>query len=140
MKTFILLLLTSLTLTYLSPSHTASSTVRCFTPPKSVTVALKQHAAVFTGEVIATKNEGNYLGARFRVERAWKGVEAEEILVLTDSTVESPHYRVGQKYLVFAGRRDGKLFTGNCSRTKHVDYAQEDLQQLEKIKVQEKKQ
>ena len=39
-------------------------------------------------------------------------------------------FRVGEKYLVFAGMRDGKLFTGNCSRTKRVEYAQEDLQQL----------
>ena len=76
------------------------------------------------------KNGGNYLEARLRVERSWKSVEEEEVSVLTDSTTESPHYCVGEKYLVFAGIRDGKLFTGNCSRTKRVEYAQEDLQQL----------
>jgi hypothetical protein len=31
---------------------------------------------------------------------------------------------------VFAGIRDGKLFTGNCSRTKRLEYADEDLKQL----------
>jgi hypothetical protein len=128
MKTLVLFLLTSLA--YLPPSNSASSTMRCVIEPKSVKVALKQSAAVFSGEVLEMKNGGNYLEARLRVERSWKGVEEEEVSVLTDSTTESPHYRVGEKYLVFAGIRDGKLFTGNCSRTKRVEYAQEDLQQL----------
>jgi len=108
--------------------------------PKSVKVALKQSAAVFSGEVLEMKNGGNYIEARLRVERSWKGVEAEEVSVLADSTTESPHYRVGQKYLVFAGIRDGKLFTGNCSRTKKLEYAQGDLQELGESKGQKKKQ
>jgi len=128
MKTLVLFLLTSLT--YLPPSYRASSTMRCVIEPKSVKVALKQSAAVFSGEVLEMKNGGNYIEARLRVERSWKGVEAEEVSVLADSTTESPHYRVGQKYLVFAGIRDGKLFTGNCSRTKKLEYAQGDLQEL----------
>ncbi|HEX9424856.1 MAG TPA: hypothetical protein VF899_16575 [Pyrinomonadaceae bacterium] len=128
MKTLVLFLLTSLT--YLPPSYRASSTMRCMIEPKSVKVALKQSAAVFSGEVLEMKNGGNYIEARLRVERSWKGVEAEEVSVLADSTTESPHYRVGQKYLVFAGIRDGKLFTGNCSRTKKLEYAQGDLQEL----------
>ena len=50
------------------------------------------------------------------------------------------HVVVGQKYLVFAGIRDGKLFTGNCSRTKKLEYAQGDLQELGESKGQKKKQ
>jgi len=138
MKTLVLFLLTSLT--YLPPSYRASSTMRCVIEPKSVKVALKQSAAVFSGEVLEMKNGGNYIEARLRVERSWKGVEAEEVSVLADTTTESPHYRVGQKYLVFAGIRDGKLFTGNCSRTKKLEYAQGDLQELGESKGQKKKQ
>jgi hypothetical protein len=41
---------------------------------------------------------------------------------------------------VFAGIQEGKLFTGNCSRTKKIEYAQGDLQQLGKGKGQKKKQ
>jgi hypothetical protein len=108
------------------------------TEPKSVKVALKQSAAVFSGEVIELKNGGNYIEARLRVECSWKGVDAEEVSVLADSTVESPHYRVGQKYLVFAVIREGKLFTGNCSRTKKIEYAHGDLQQLGEGKQQKK--
>ncbi len=138
MKTLVLFLLTSLA--YLPASHGANSAMRCLNQPKSVKAALKQSAAVFSGEVLVMKNGGNYMEVRLRVERSWKGVEAEDVTVLSDSTVESPHYRVGQKYLVFAGIRDGKLFTGNCSRTKKLEYAQGDLQQLGEGKDQKKKQ
>jgi hypothetical protein len=41
---------------------------------------------------------------------------------------------------VFAGIRDGKLFTGNCSRTKLLEHAQGDLQHLGEGKGQKKKQ
>ena len=41
---------------------------------------------------------------------------------------------------MFAYIRDGKLFTDGCSRTKKVEYAQEDLEQLGEAKGQKKKQ
>ena len=128
MKTILLFLLASLA--HPTLSHEADSAMRCFNHPKSVKVTLKQSAAVFSGQVLEVKNGGTYIEARFRVNRSWKGVEAEEVTVLTDRTTESPHYRVGEKYLVFAYTRDGKLFTGSCSRTKKVEYAKEDLEQL----------
>ena len=106
--------------------------------PKSVKDALKRSTAVFSGEVLETKSGVNFLQARFRIERSWKGVEADEVLVITDGSAESPHYRVGEKYLVFAGNREGKLFTGICSRTKKIEYAQGDLQQLGKGKGPQK--
>ena len=137
MKTLVLIFLTSFT--YLPLGYRASPTMRCWIEPKSVKVALKQSAAVFSGEVLEIRNGGNYLEVRLRVEHSWKGVAGEEVSLLTDSTVESPHYRVGQKYLVFAYKRDGKLFTGNCSRTKKLEYAQGDLQQLGEGKGQKKK-
>ncbi|HUS12693.1 MAG TPA: hypothetical protein VMZ30_19645 [Pyrinomonadaceae bacterium] len=139
-KIVLLFLLTSLT--YFPPSYRANTTVRCLNEPKSVKLALKQSAATFVGEVLQVRNGRNYLEARFRVESFWKGVEADEVFVLTEgeSIAESPHYRVGQKYLVFAGMRDGQLFTGGCSRTKKVDYASEDLEQLEEGQKPKKKQ
>ena len=113
--------------------------MRCMTEPKSVKNTLKKSTAVFSGEVLETKSGVNFLQARFRVERSWKGVEADEVFVLTDGSAESPHYRVGENYLVFAGIRDGKLFTGLCSRTKKLEYAQEDLQQLGEGQIQNNK-
>ena len=128
MKTVIMLLLVSLS--GFSSGPEASSTTRCLIEPKSVKNVLKRSTAVFSGEVLETKSGVNFLEARFRVENSWKGVEADEVYVITDGSAESPHYRVGEKYLVFAGIREGKLFTGLCSRTKKLEYARGDLQQL----------
>jgi hypothetical protein len=64
------------------------------------------------------------------VEQSWKGVDTDEVSVMIDGSAECPHYRVGDKYLVFAGLQQGKLFTGACSRTKKLEYAQNDLHQL----------
>ena len=128
MKTVVLFLLTCLT--YVPPCHGANSTMRCLIEPKSVKGTLKNSTAVFSGEVLEVRSGVNFLRARIRVERSWKGVEAEQVSVLTENTAESTHYRVGEKYLVFAGIRAGKLFTGDCSRTKRLEYAEEDLRQL----------
>ena len=104
--------------------------MRCFIGPKSVKGALKKSTAVFSGEVLEIRSGVNFLQARFRLERSWKGVESDEVFVFTDGSAESPHYRVGEKYLVFAGISYDKLFTGACSRTKRLEYAEEDLKQL----------
>jgi len=128
MKTVMLFLLTSLT--YVQPFHGANATMRCLNGPKSIKVVFKNSTAVFSGEVVEIRSGVNFLQAQFRVEHSWKGVKAEQVSVFTENTAESPHYRVGEKYLVFAGIREGKLFTGNCSRTKRLEYADEDLKQL----------
>jgi hypothetical protein len=128
MKTVVLLFL--IVLTYDQPSYEANSTMRCLVEPKSIKVAVKNSAAVFSGEVLEIRSGVTFLEARLRIERSWKGVEEEQVSVLTENTAESTHYRVGEKYLVFAGIRNGKLFTGNCSRTKRLDDAEGDLNQL----------
>src|SRR4030095_8175556 len=101
MKTLVLFLLTSLT--YVPPCYEANSTMRCFIEPKSIKGALKNSTAVLSGEVLEVRSGVNFLQAQFRVERSWKGVEADQVSVLTENHAESPHYRVGEKYLVFAG-------------------------------------
>ena len=107
-----------------------TSAVRCINQPKSVEGTLKKSTAVLVGEVIEVKDTGTLKEARLRVEQSWKGVETKEIIVLATRTAESPRYQVGERYLVFAGLQNGKLLTGACSRTKKVEHAQEDLQQL----------
>ena len=128
MKTVMLFLL--IALIYVPPSHEANATMRCLNGPKSIKAVFKNSTAVFSGEVVQIRSGVNFLQAQFRVEHSWKGVEADQVSVFTENTAESPHYRVGEKYLVFAGIRDGKLFTGNCSRTKLLEYADDDLKQL----------
>src|ERR1044071_2804597 len=115
MKAMVFLCLISFA--YFPPNVNAKPAVRCFVGPKSVKTALKKSTAVFSGEVLELRRGGNFIEARFRVEHSWKGVKAGEVSVLEpESTAESPHYQVGEKYLVFAGSQNGELFTGNCSR------------------------
>lgn len=126
----VLVFLMAISFVYLLRNDRAQPAMRCLNEARSVKAAYRQSAAVFAGEVIEIKSGGNFLEARFRMDRSWKGVASQEVSVSTDASVESPHYRVGEKYLVFAGRQQGRLFTGNCSRTKKLEYAQSDLDQL----------
>lgn len=125
-----LTLLLGISLFCILPSQRATSTTRCFVEPQSVKGTLKKSVAVFSGEVLAVTSGPYFLQARFRVKRSWKGVDTEEVLVSTDGSAESPHYRVGEEWLVFAGSMNNGLFTGICSRTKRLEDAERDLQQL----------
>jgi hypothetical protein len=111
----------------LFPSAEFHPNMRCLVESKSVKETVKRSTAVFLGEVVELKSSYE---AQFRVEQSWKGVDTDEVSVMTDGSAECPHYRVGDKYLVFAGLQQGKLFTGACSRTKKLEYAQNDLHQL----------
>lgn len=120
-----------------SPSSykAGAAVVRCMNQPKSVEEAVKRSTAIFSGEVINVDASGTIIEARFRVEQSWKGLGDDEISVSASRTVESPRYQVGEKYLVYADKWQGKLFTGNCSRTKKIERATDDLQQLGAGKV-----
>ena len=112
------------------PTHPAATAVRCAPQLKSVASALKQSDAVFVGEVIEANDAARFREARFRVEQSWKGAESSEVIVVAPRTIEAAHYRAGERYLVFASLRNGKLFTANCSRTKRIERAAADLEQL----------
>ena len=119
-----------LAVSFWCPTRQASTAVRCAPQLKSVAGTLKQSDAVFVGEVIEANDAGSFREARLQVEQSWKGVETREVVVLAPRTAESAHYRVGERYLVFASLQNGKLFTANCSRTKRIEHAAEDLKQL----------
>ena len=119
-----------LAVTFWCPTHQATTAVRCMPQPRSVEFPFKKSDAVFVGEVIEANDAGNFREARLRVEQSWKGVETSEVIVIAPRTIESAHYRAGERYLVFASLQNGKLFTANCSRTRRIDDAAEDLKQL----------
>ena len=111
--------------------HAPSSSYRCPVEPESIERDFKGSTAVFLGEVVRLRSTEGLREARLRVSRAWKGADAEEVTVYEPAnSAESPNYQVGVGYLVFAGIRDGKLFTGMCSRTKPAASAQRDLRLL----------
>jgi hypothetical protein len=103
-------------------------------PPPPPQDALKQSSAVFTGTVIDVTTSGVNHVVRLRVESSWKGAKCGEVTVLTASEDAACGYsfQVGQSYLVYAVKEQGKLSTNLCSRTKPTSDAGEDLTALGK--------
>lgn len=93
--------------------------------PQPVEQEFAESTAVFVGRVIATEvrtgreSEASTV-ATFAVERAWKGVSASTVEVATcgggnEICTVAVEFRVGERYLVFAGGEP--LFTSKCGRT-----------------------
>jgi len=74
------------------------------------------------------------LKATFAVGKAWKGVTEPEVVVFTpaDCCLCGTTFAIGQSYVVYAYRakRDVKLWTSVCSRTRDLADAAEDLRLL----------
>jgi hypothetical protein len=95
--------------------------------------------AVFVGEVLeireSTPDEQRHHSdlavARMRIERYWKGVKTQEILISAVGIARGGccdiALAVGHKYLVYAVRKD--LSTG-CTRTQPLEQSEEDLKVL----------
>ena len=88
--------------------------------------------AVFRGRVT---NVGlNWFGRRaapvtFDVERSWKGVDSNRIVVYT-GPFEGYAFKSGETYIVYASRDNGTFYTSNCSATSNVRDAATQLQDL----------
>ncbi len=124
-------------------------------PPRaSVADALSRATAVFSGEVVAEEyrrvdysasggvGEARVLVVKFKVERWWKGGDAEDVFLYT-SVMKTPDgrriatseeaffsFRKGESYLVYAYGPPDKLRTSGCARTKNLTQAGEDLREL----------
>lgn len=103
-------------------------------PPPPPQTALKESNAVFTGTVLGVTTSGVNYVVRLRVESSWKGAKCGEVTVITASEDAACGYnfQVGQSYLVYAVKAQGKLSTNLCSRTKPTSEAGEDLTALGK--------
>lgn len=74
--------------------------------------------AVFTGEIIAFEREGDNGLYTFKVERVWKGV-SEEKIVLVDQMYQSScdsGLKLGQRYIIFAS------YESFNPRTEKIEY------------------
>ena len=121
-------------------------------PPPSVQVSLNKSAAVFVGEVIAEEYRAvntdsigkpatsKALVIKLKVMRLWKGDVDEEVYLYTSGRkysngtesldAEDFRFHKGERYLVYAFRRDGHLQTHGCTRTRRVTEADADLREL----------
>ena len=120
--------------------------------PAGVPEELARATAVFSGEAVGAGYRRVDLSAvggvgeievwavRFKVTRWWKGGGPAEAVVYTSSTrtpgvglhslAEGPALRKGESYLVYAYGPPHMLKAGQCSRTKPLARAAEDLREL----------
>ena len=69
---------------------------------------------------------------KVRVVRAWKGVDAEQLELITnaDDAACGFDFKVDQSYFVYASMQDGALSVSACSRTRAMADAEQDLKVL----------
>ena len=94
--------------------------------------ALESSKAVFAGEVISEEKHGDIKTFKFMVEKYWKGADRKEVEIFVYQTAryQSP-FKEGEKFLVYAtGDEDGRLTVSRCSRSRALEYAEDDIKQL----------
>lgn len=116
----------------------------------TITEEFKNTAAVFSGKVISQEYQqirevsdydfGNeVLIVKLKVDKWWKGSGNSEVVLRTDfarnkswnrRTGNSFFFKTEESYLVFAGYYKDWLITDNCTRTKVLSKADEDLKAL----------
>jgi len=103
------------------------------------TEAYAQADGVLEARVVEVRElaaDAEHPGARrsvkVRVVRAWKGVEAEQLELITnaDSAACGFDFKVDQSYFVYASTQDGALWVNACSRTRAMADANDDLKVL----------
>jgi len=113
----------------------------CISIP-NVADSLKKADAVFVGKVESISEKR----AKLKVERVWKGKIPAEVVMLMGGSVferegkepiEFPftscdyEFDVGEQYLIYASSFGGNYYrTWVCTRTRGLQYAQEDLKEL----------
>ncbi len=89
---------------------------------------------VFLGtvtEILATR-DGRVARARMQIDRVYKGVSEQTLILFDHGTCDGPDLRVGEQYLMYTRRLDdGSVPAGGCTRSRPVKYAGEDLKYLE---------
>ncbi len=121
--------------------HTAESAPRAESGAKcaiqSFDKAFEQSKAVFVGEVAGEEKSGDVRSFDFKVERYWKGADAKNVRIHVYETARFQAWvKKGGRYLIYAPEDvDGKLRVYRCSRSRGVDFAEEDLQKLGEGKI-----
>lgn len=99
-------------------------------------VAYAQTQLIFLGTVTeALETDGGHPRlVRMRIDKAYKGISKESVVLYDDGMCDGPVLRVGEQYLMYtAGDPDGQLPARGCTRSRHVKYATEDLAFLDNL-------
>ena len=143
MQLLVVGLFSFLIVTMFPPPQTAQA-CSCV-PPESVQKELEKSDAVFRGVVTDMEKPAQFFGGSsgdlvevtLEVEETWKGVETKEVIVQTAISSASCgfEFEVGKEYLVYARQTGEGLHVSLCSRTAAIEYATNDLDELEKGKT-----
>src|SRR5277367_5170640 len=99
-------------------------------PPPPPCEAIGQSPLVFLGSVLAVDG-GGFRTARMRVDQTFKGALPAEVELFDDGMCDGPHLEVGHQYLMYTRRLPtGAVPARGCTRSRAVEYADEDLQFL----------
>ena len=117
------------------------SVLGCVCVPATVPQQIERAQTIFSGKVIGRTS----LGIRFKVQNWWKGASRpSEISLYADSKVITDcdvSLKIGETYLVYAfsSSPGNKLETNQCSGTKELKSAEDDLKILGKAKPPKRK-
>lgn len=70
---------------------------------------------------------------RLSVEKSYKGDQGTEVQLPLDRTSGGYWFEVGEEYLIYADREDGKLRTSKCMRTRLLSKAASDIKYMEAL-------
>ena len=111
---------------------------RCGKPP--IEKSFQTATAIFSGEVVKV----DFFRATLKVKKMWKGKPAKEIIMLTGTTLSPEGYYIssscdygyilGEKHLIYAYGSEGELKSHFCSRSRLLEYAGDEIKELDKLK------
>ncbi|CAN5329132.1 hypothetical protein BH18ACI2_BH18ACI2_23050 [soil metagenome] len=109
----------------------ATDVFACTCALSTLTEDFQTADAVFFGKVIHIDEQ---FGARFHVEKSWKLVDANEVIVYTDDPEKhgcAYRFQKDESYIVYAGIFQDKLYTDQCSATAYLVHAGEQLADMQ---------
>ena len=130
MKTLHFSIIAILSLVFLIGCHSAFA-CSCAVADGPLKEAEKS-TAVFMGKVTELKRDpsGELVGAKFNVEKTWKGVSSNQVSVSTGPYGDCTYqFKMNETYVVYA-HGNNTLSTDFCSGTKILTDSYEDLQVL----------
>jgi len=99
--------------------------------------AYRQAKSVFVGEVVGEEKSGDVRTFEFKVEKYWKGSAAKRIKIHVYETARfQAWFKKNGRYLIYADADEkGRLRVYRCSRSRDIEFAEEDLPKLGKGKI-----
>ena len=99
-------------------------------PPPPACVEYSATPIIFLGTVTeASQTENGWVRlARMRVDKAYKGISEETVILYDSGMCDGPTLRVGEQYVMYThDDGTGYLPSRGCTRSRNVKYADEDL-------------